>query len=137
MHDRLGAVEHPAIAFALGARGHAGQLVMRFGFAMRERGDARAGDDLGQLCALRLVAGRGDRAAGQHRAAKEGLDDQAAAQLLEDNGDVEAAAAETPMFLVEERADHAEVGELPPDLGAVAAVSTWRSCRGFRRRTAL
>ncbi len=60
------------------------------------------------------VAGMGDRAAGEHRAAEERLDHQAAAQRLEDHGDVEAAAAEAAVVFAEQRADHAQFGELAP-----------------------
>ena len=93
---------------------------MRAGLVVRERRDARAVDDVGQqrLCASLPAAAIAPPASS---AAEEGLDHQAAAQLLEDHGDVEAAAAEAALFLVEQRADHAELGELLPDLGAEAA----------------
>jgi DNA-binding transcriptional MocR family regulator len=63
---------------------------------------------------LRIVAGHADRLARQHRA-QQRLEHQAAAQRLEDHGDVEAAAAEAAVGLAEQRADHAEFGELLED----------------------
>jgi hypothetical protein len=116
----LGTVELPLRADALDPRVHLRQRVLRLGLGMREGCDARAADDLGQQRLVRRVAGMRDRAAGEH-GGQEGLDDEAAAQRLEDDGDVEAAAGEAAVVLAEQRADHAKVGELAPQLGAAAS----------------
>src|SRR5207237_7731139 len=61
------------------------------------------------------------RSAGQHTSTQERLDHQAATERLEYDGDVETRAAEPAVGFGKERADHAELGELLPLLGAVAA----------------
>jgi hypothetical protein len=85
-----------------------------------EGGDARAVDDRRQQLPLARVARCGDRAAGEHRACQQGLDHQAAAQLLEDHRDVEAGAAEAALGFAVQRRDHAQLGKLSPCLRAVA-----------------
>ncbi len=85
---------------------------------MREGGRGAALDQRGQPFALRRVAARRDRAAG-HQRAEERLDHQAAPEALEHHGEVEPRAAETAVGFLEQRADHAQLGEAAPQVGVV------------------
>ncbi len=119
LDHRLDAVEPPLPVDALGARLHMVERMVSLGLAVCERRDLRAADDLGEQRLLLRAAGVGDGAAGKH-GAEEGLDHQSAAECLEHHRDVEAAAGEAAVVLAEQRADHAEVGELAPQVGAAA-----------------
>ena len=74
-----------------------------------------APDHLLQRPALRLRAEVRDQPRAEHRGVEERLDDARAPQLLEHRRDVEARAAEAADLLRQERADHAELGQLAPD----------------------
>ena len=110
-HHGLGAVQHPAVAMALGLGLYPRAFVMRVGLVVREGRHAHAVDDVAKLGFLGLGAGGAERLADHHRA-QQRLDHEAAAQRLEDHGNVEAAAAEAAVGLAEQRADHAQFGEL-------------------------
>ncbi|KAF1049893.1 MAG: hypothetical protein GAK34_02009 [Delftia tsuruhatensis] len=81
--------------------------------------DGRAADDGCQLFLLRIAAGR-DQGLAHDQGAQQRLGHQAAAQAFEDHADVEALAAEAASVLGEQRADGADVRELPVQQRAVA-----------------
>jgi hypothetical protein len=87
---------------------------------MGKAGDGAAVGDRLQQAALRLVAGRGDRFARQHGRRQQRFEHQAAAQRFEDDGDIEAAAAEAAVLFAQQDADGAQFGEVVPHLGRIA-----------------
>ena len=95
------------------------ELVLRARLAVRQHGDAAAVEDAFEQRLLRLAAGLRDGAAGEH-GGEEGLDDEAAAERLEHDREVEAGAAVAAVGLAEQRADGAELGEAPPQVGVHA-----------------
>ena len=99
---------------------------------MRERGHAIACDDLGELEALCLAAGGGDRAADQQRT-EERLDDEPAAELFEHRRDVEAGAPVAAIGLAEQRADAAKLGDLRPVAAAPALMRLHDLVAGLER----
>ena len=90
---------------------------MRVGFGVCKGRHGHAVDDVADLLYLRVAAGGADSIA-DHHGAQQRLDHDAAAKRFEDHGDVEAAAAEAAVGLAEQRADHAELGEVLEDLFA-------------------
>ena len=82
-----------------------------------------SGDHIADQRLLVLVPQRRDQPAAEQRGVEEGLDHPGAAQLLEDHRDVETGAAEAALRLGEERADHPQIGEGAPDLGAEAGLA--------------
>ncbi|KAG1225167.1 hypothetical protein G6F68_019980 [Rhizopus microsporus] len=71
-HDRLGAVEHPALARAFGTGAHLRQVIARFRLGLGQRGGDGACDQALQRFTLGRRAGRGDGAA-HHQGVQERL----------------------------------------------------------------
>jgi hypothetical protein len=136
LHDRLGALEHPGVAAALGARLHAAQFVVGLGFVMGQRGNRGAADDLCQQALLRVIARNGDDLA-SHHGAQQWFDHQAAAQRLEDHRDIEAATAEAAIGFAEQRAGSRRVRRTARQISVLNPVRTWRCGHASRRRIAL
>jgi len=125
-HHHLAAVQHPAACrFA-----RLGRDAVQFEAAARlavgqQRDGAAVGNAAEQAFAPRVEAGRVttlDQACGEHRAADEGLQRDAAAQLLRDQGGLHETAAHASQFFRNGQRQPAHFGVLRPARGRPAAI---------------
>ena len=120
-HDRLGAVQHPALAVMRRRGEHVGQVVAGLALAMCEREFQFAlGDLRQQRLLLRGGARQADRRTGQHHCGDVRFDHQRAAELFHDQHGLDRSAAEAAILFSERQPEQAEFGELRPQRRAPA-----------------
>ncbi len=115
------AVQHEAVAVGLRGGRQVGEVEAALRLGERERAELLAGDQRREVALLlRGGAGVAQEAAGEHDARQIGLDDEAPAELLEQQHQLHGAAAEAAVVLGEGHREPAELGELAPVLAAEA-----------------
>ncbi len=131
------AVDHVAAVAALGEAGEVGDVRARLGLGHRDRLDIAGRDAAEDLLLLLLGAvalvGAGD----DHRESEGAGGNLVAADLLEQQDEVDGAAAGSAVFLGNRHSEPAEVGHLLGDLGAVILLAAVGQRGALLTRSAL